>query len=166
MKRQVALIVGTLACFSLCAGCGDDKTSFGSSAGAAGSGKAGSSGGGNGGAGAAGAGAAGSSNAGSSSGGAQSGDAGNQSGGGTHAGAGGSSASGGTGGADTGCPAGCQAPKPGATCPASQVYWTCFGTAADPTPSQQIVQEFNSNCTSKQTPQPTFCCPATFHSGC
>lgn len=199
MKRQVSLIVGTLGCFLLFAGCsGDDDTSWGPPAGTGGSGEAGSSGskggasgggaagsstggtrsggsnsGGSSGGGASNSGGsngAGTGNGGSSSTGASAGGAGRDSGGATQGGAAGSSGSvgvaGAAGGADTGCPVGCHAPDNANACPPSQVYWTCFGTSADPMPSQQVLREFENGCTSNQTPRPTFCCPKDFHSGC
>jgi hypothetical protein len=190
MKQVFGLVTGTLAVLALFAGCGGDDNSSPPSAGGGGkSGDAGSASqgglGGRAGAGAGGATAGGSNHGGASSGGAagsgtaggagggDAGNAGNDQGGAGHSGAspGGASGAAGSGGGAAGgtgpeCPIGCDAPEDGATCPGSQVYWTCFGTSADPTPPQQVVNEFEDNCTSKQTPRPTFCCPADFHPGC
>jgi hypothetical protein len=104
---------------------------------------------------------------------AGSGDAGHQ----TVAGAGGHSSSAGAGGDSvmTGgagatssgdCPVGCQAPPNADACTGSNVYWTCFGSGQDPTPTAEVIEAFQSTCTSKQTPRPTYCCPPSFHSGC
>lgn len=190
MKKWLVMMSTAVGVLSAFIGCGDDESSPASSAGtsstggdagsnsqAGGSGKsgAGSSNGGSSDAGSSsGDAGASSSNAGSSGAGAggrgsagatTGGDGGTAQAGTSHAGAG-ADGGGSANGGDSGCPVGCKAPEDGAACPGSQVYWTCFGTTGDPTPPQSVLREFDDNCTSQQTPRPTFCCPQGFHSGC
>jgi hypothetical protein len=74
------------------------------------------------------------------------------------------------GGGDSGsagasaCPVGCEASGDDTVCGDNEVHWNCFGTTDDPTPDEREL--FRDNCTSRATPLPTYCCPASFLSGC